>query len=204
MSEVEEKTPLLSQDYNDDEDDVEEVEMGPISSTTRVINPDDDGEMESPPPGTPPDRRRNPPPGTPPRTRIQETSFGGRDYESVGARPKSQKTIVSERLKNKDESEDEIKSLFTNADTSQFFHWYDEYGELKVKLKRKGAKTYSLLKVGKLNDELPDTIIKALGVDYETILKERNNLLSQKEEDNKKIRNLENSLESLKKHFGKI
>ena len=188
MSESE-KTPLLSQDFNDDDEDDDGVNipMKTISSTTRPINPDDERER----------------PITTPRTRIEETSFGGRDYESAGARPKSPKTIFSELEKNQDESGDAIKSLFPDADTSQFLHWYDEYGVLKVKLNRKVAKIYSLLKGGKLNDELPDTIIKALGADYETMLRKNDKLINDLNEKNKKIRDLNNVIDGLNEFIEK-
>ena len=156
----------------DDDFDRENMEMDPISSTTSLINPDDDEE--------------------------EETSFGGRgNYVKEGAIPKSAKTIFSEREKNQDESGDEIKSLFPDADTSNFIHWYDEYGQLKVKLNRKGAKPYSLFKGGKLNDEIPDTIRKALGVDYETMLIKYNNLLSQWNEANEQNMELLNVVQGL-------
>ena len=153
----------------DDDIDIENMEMDPISSTTSLIIPDDE----------------------------EETSFGGREYEKEGAIPKSAKKIFSEREKNQDESGDEIKSLFPDADTSNFIHWYDEYGQLKVKLNRKGAKPYSLFKGGKLNDEIPDTIRKALGVDYETMLIKNNNLLSQLNEANEQNTELLNLLQGL-------
>ena len=143
---------------------------------------------------------------------MVETSFGGRkpskipvivtsttrDYEKGGAIPKSPKTIFSEREKNQDDSEIRIKSYFPDANTSKFIHGYDEYGQLTVKLSRRGAKTYPLLKGDKLNDELPDTIIKSLGADYETMLRKNKNLSLKLNKLNKKNIELLNEVQGLR------
>ena len=55
------------------------------------------------------------------------------------------------------DSVDEIKKKFPNADTSKFASKLDEFGRVKVKLIRKGGKDHLLFNTdGELNKELPE------------------------------------------------
>ena len=69
------------------------------------------------------------------------------------------------------DSVDEIKRKFPNADTSKFISEIDEYGRVKVKLIREGGKDHLLFNSdGEVNEKLPKTIIEALGTPAEDII----------------------------------
>ena len=93
------------------------------------------------------------------------------------------------------DSVDEIKRKFPNADTSKFASKLDEFGRLKVSLIRKGGK-YRLLfnEYGELNKkELPQKIIKALGTPAEDIIRTKEEEISRREN---KIQELQASRET--------
>ena len=93
------------------------------------------------------------------------------------------------------DSVDEIKRKFPNADTSKFASKLDEFGRVKVSLIRKGGK-YRLLfnEYGELNKkELPEKIIKALGPSSEDIVETKEEEISRREN---KIKELQASRET--------
>ena len=156
----------------DDDVDRENMEMDPISSTTRLINPDDDEE--------------------------EETSFGGRNYEKEGARPK----LPSDKYDNRMEALKYIKRLFPdfNPLDSPFTAEWDKEGNLFVKLsnQRNAAEHILIDKDGVIKlDKVGKTIIKALGADYESMLIKNNNLLSQLNEANEQNMELLNVVQGL-------
>ena len=66
------------------------------------------------------------------------------------------------------DSVDEIKRKFPNADTSKFISEIDEYGRVKVKLIREGGKYHLLFNSdGAVNEKIPRTIKDALGTPAE-------------------------------------
>ena len=93
------------------------------------------------------------------------------------------------------DSVDEIKRKFPNADTSKFASKLDEFGRVKVSLIRKGGK-YRLLfnEYGELNKkELPEKIIKALGPSSEDIVETNREEMTRREN---KIKELQASRET--------
>ena len=91
------------------------------------------------------------------------------------------------------DSVDEIKRKFPNADTSKFISEIDEYGRVKVKLIRSNAKPAPLFnKDGEVNEKLPKTIIKALGTPSEDIIRANEEEITRRE---KKIDELHASRE---------
>ena len=92
------------------------------------------------------------------------------------------------------DSVDEIKKKFPNADTSKFASKIDEYGRVKVRLIRKGGKDHLLFNTdGELNKELPEKIIKALGPPAEDIVETNREEMTRR---GKKIDELNDSLET--------
>ena len=91
------------------------------------------------------------------------------------------------------DSVDEIKRKFPNADTSKFTSKIDEYGRLKVGVIRTNAKYAPLFNSdGEVNEKLPKTIIKALGTPAEDIIRIKEEEISRRE---KKIDELNDSRE---------
>ena len=63
------------------------------------------------------------------------------------------------------DSVDEIKRKFPNADTSKFISEIDEYGRVKVKLIREGGKGHLLFNSdGEVNEKLPKKLLKLLAL----------------------------------------
>ena len=92
------------------------------------------------------------------------------------------------------DSVDEIKRKFPNADTSKFISEIDEYGRVKVKLIREGGKDHLLFKPdGEVNEKLPKTIIEALGTPAEDIIRTKEEEISRREN---KIKELQASRET--------
>ena len=92
------------------------------------------------------------------------------------------------------DSVDEIKRKFPNADTSKFISEIDEYGRVKVKLIREGGKDHLLFNSdGEVNEKLPKKIIKALGTPAEDIIRTKEEEITRRE---KKIDELKASRET--------
>ena len=92
------------------------------------------------------------------------------------------------------DSVDEIKRKFPNADTSKFISEIDEYGRVKVKLIREGGKDHLLFNSdGEVNEKLPKKIIKALGTPAEDIIRTKEEEISRREN---KIKELQASRET--------
>ena len=92
------------------------------------------------------------------------------------------------------DSVDEIKRKFPNADTSKFISEIDEYGRVKVKLIREGGKDHLLFNSdGEVNEKLPKKIIKALGTPAEDIIITKEEEISRREN---KIKELQASRET--------
>ena len=92
------------------------------------------------------------------------------------------------------DSVDEIKRKFPNADTSKFISEIDEYGRVKVKLIREGGKYHLLFNSdGEVNEKIPKTIKDALGTPAEDIIRTKEEEISRREN---KIKELNDSLET--------
>ena len=92
------------------------------------------------------------------------------------------------------DSVDEIKRKFPNADTSKFISEIDEYGRVKVKLIREGGKYHLLFNSdGEVNEKLPKTITNVLGTPAEDIIRTKEEEISRRE---KKIDELQASRET--------
>ena len=92
------------------------------------------------------------------------------------------------------DSVDEIKRKFPNADTSKFISEIDEYGRVKVKLIREGGKYHLLFNSdGEVNEKIPKTIKDALGTPAEDIIRTKEKEISRREN---KIKELNDSLET--------
>ena len=86
------------------------------------------------------------------------------------------------------DSVDEIKRKFPNADTSKFISEIDEYGRVKVKLIREGGKYHLLFNSdGEVNEKLPKTIINALGTPAEDIIENKRRRNNKAREKNRRI-----------------
>ena len=117
--------------------------------------------------------------------KYEETSFGG-DISDI--------TPLIERENELNDSVDEIKRKFPNADTSKFTSKIDEYGRVKVRLPREGGKYHLLFnKDGGLNEKLPKTIKDALGTPAEDIIRTKEEEITRRE---KKIQELQASRET--------
>jgi len=89
---------------------------------------------------------------------------------------------IKERLENQDEAVEEIKRKYPDADTSNIISTLDDFGNVIVKLKRKGAKEYFFT-----DPKLPKTIKDFLGKSVEDKVEEidaRNNTLQEEEQRN--------------------
>ena len=92
------------------------------------------------------------------------------------------------------DSVDEIKRKFPNADTSKFTSKKDEYGRVFVRLIRDRGKYHLLFNSdGEVNEKLPKTIIKALGTPVEDIIIVNEEEITRRE---KKIDELKDSRET--------
>ena len=92
------------------------------------------------------------------------------------------------------DSVDEIKRKFPNADTSKFISEIDEYGRVKVKLIREGGKYHLLFNSeGEVNEKIPKTIKDALGTPAEDIVETKREEITRREN---KIKELNDSLET--------
>ena len=91
------------------------------------------------------------------------------------------------------DSVDEIKRKFPNADTSKFTSKIDEYGRVIVRLIRDRGKYHLLFNSdGEVNEKLPKKIIKALGTPAEDIIRTKEEEISRREN---KIKELQSSRE---------
>ena len=116
---------------------------------------------------------------------YEETSFGG-DISDI--------TPLIERENELNDSVDEIKRKFPNADTSKFTSKIDKFRRVFVRLPREGGKYHLLFnKDGGLNEKLPKTIIKAFGAPAEDIIRTKEEEISRRE---KKIDELKASRET--------
>ena len=92
------------------------------------------------------------------------------------------------------DSVDEIKRKFPNADTSKFTSKIDEFGRVIVRLIRDRGKYHLLFNSdGELNEKLPKKIIKALGTPAEDIIRAKEEEISRREN---KIKELQASRET--------
>ena len=92
------------------------------------------------------------------------------------------------------DSVDEIKRKFPNADTSKIISKIDEFGRVVVRLIREKGKYHLLFNSdGEVNEKLPKTIIKALGTPVEDIIRANEEEITRRE---KKIDELHDSLET--------
>ena len=92
------------------------------------------------------------------------------------------------------DSVDEIKRKFPNADTSKIISKIDEHGRVIVGLIRDRGKYHLLFNSdGEVNEKLPKTIIKALGTPVEDIIRTKEEEISRREN---KIKELQASRET--------
>ena len=116
---------------------------------------------------------------------YEETSFGG---------GMSDITPLIRRENELNDSVDEIKRTFPNADTSKFTSKIDEFGRVIIRLIRDRGKYHPLFNSdGEVNEKLPKTIIKALGPPAEDIIRTKEEEISRRE---KKIEELKASRET--------
>ena len=116
---------------------------------------------------------------------YEETSFGG-DISDI--------TPLIRRENELNDSVDEIKRKFPNADTSKFTSKIDEFGRVIIRLIRERGKYHLLFNSdGEVNEKLPKTIIKALGPPAEDIIRTKEEEISRRE---KKIQELQASRET--------
>ena len=116
---------------------------------------------------------------------YEETSFGG-DISDI--------TPLIRRENELNDSVDEIKRKFPNADTSKFTSKIDEFGRVIIRLIRDRGKYHLLFNSdGEVNEKLPKTIIKALGPPAEDIIRTKEEEISRRE---KKIQELQASRET--------
>ena len=116
---------------------------------------------------------------------YEETSF----IEGI-----DEHTRLIQRENELNDSVDEIKRKFPNADTSKFTSKIDEYGRVKVGVIITNAKYAPLFNSdGEVNEKLPKTIIKALGPSAEDIIRAKEEEISRRE---KKIQELQASRET--------
>ena len=105
---------------------------------------------------------------------YEETSF----IEGI-----DEHTRLIQRENELNDSVDEIKRKFPNADTSKFTSKIDEFGRVIIRLIRDRGKYHPLFNSdSEVNEKLPKTIIKALGTPAEDIVKKprRNNKTREK------------------------
>ena len=103
-------------------------------------------------------------------------------------------TRLIRRENELNDSVDEIKGKYPNADTSKFTSKKDEYGRVIVRLIRDRGKYHLLFNSdGEVNEKLPKTIIKALGTPVEDIIIVNEEEITRRE---KKIDELKDSRET--------
>ena len=103
-------------------------------------------------------------------------------------------TPLIRRENELNDSVDEIKRKFPNADTSKIISKIDEFGRVIVRLIRDRGKYHLLFNSdGELNEKLPKKIIKALGTPAEDIIITKEEEISRRE---KKIDELQASRET--------
>ena len=116
---------------------------------------------------------------------YEETSFGGGISDI---------TPLIRRENELNDSVDEIKRKFPNADTSKFTSKIDEFGRVIIRLIRDRGKYHLLFNSdGEVNEKLPKTIIKALGTPAEDMIRTKEEEISRRE---KKIEELKASRET--------
>ena len=116
---------------------------------------------------------------------YEETSFGGGISDI---------TPLIRRENELNDSVDEIKRKFPNADTSKFTSKIDEFGRVIIRLIRDRGKHHLLFNSdGEVNEKLPKTIIKALGTPAEDIIRTKEEEISRRQ---KKIEELKASRET--------
>ena len=102
-------------------------------------------------------------------------------------------TPLIRRENELNDSVDEIKRKFPNADTSKIISKIDGFGRVVVRLIRDRGKYHLLFNSdGEVNEKLPKTIIKALGTPAEDIIITKEEEISRRE---KKIDELKDSRE---------
>ena len=110
---------------------------------------------------------------------YEETSFGG-DISDI--------TPLIRRENELNDSVDEIKRKFPNADTSKFTSKIDEFGRVIIRLIRDRGKYHLLFNSdGEVNEKLPKTIIKALGPPAEDIIRTNEEEISRREKKKRRI-----------------
>ena len=110
----------------------------------------------------------------------EETSFGG-DISDI--------TPLIQRENELNDSVDEIKRKFPNADTSKFTSKIDEFGRVFMRLIRGNGKYHLLFNSdGEVNEKLPKTIINALGEPADRIVEANKEEIARRE---KKISELQ-------------
>ena len=103
-------------------------------------------------------------------------------------------TPLIRRENELNDSVDEIKRKFPNADTSKIISKIDEFGRVVVRLIRDRGKYHLLFNSdGEVNEKLPKTIIKALGTPAEDIIITKEEEITRRE---KKIDELQASRET--------
>ena len=103
-------------------------------------------------------------------------------------------TPLIRRENELNDSVDEIKRKFPNADTSKIISKIDEFGRVVVRLIRDRGKYHLLFNSdGEVNEKLPKTIIKALGTPAEDIIITKEEEITRRE---KKIDELKDSRET--------
>ena len=163
-----EKNPFVTGDENtgyDETGEINEMDRFPSSSSRRGS---EDTTYRSPHSRT-----------------YRETSF----IEGI-----DEHTPLIQRENELNDSFDEIKRKFPNADTSKFTSKIDEYGRVIVRLFRDRGKYHLLFNSdGEVNEKLPKTIIKALGTPAEDIIRIKDEEITRRE---KKIDELKASRET--------
>ena len=178
-------------DLGDDDDDGENMEMDPISPTTRLINPDDNDDDG--------DGTFYKSPNT--STSIDQGYLGYSEY--MAERKRLQWEIKAEEkkpvdIRERDEEYDrrreagqELKRYIPayNPNDSTFNVTYGKDGSILAEFSnRKGSVPHIVLTKDKvlMLEDLPKTMRKALGADYESMLKKYNDTISQLNEEKEK------------------
>ena len=116
---------------------------------------------------------------------YEETSFGGGISDI---------TPLIRRENELNDSVDEIKRKFPNANTSKFTSKIDEFGRVIIRLIRDRGKYHLLFNSdGEVNEKIPKTIKDALGTPAEDIIRTKEEEISRRE---KKIEELKASRET--------
>ena len=111
---------------------------------------------------------------------YEETSFGGGISDI---------TPLIRRENELNDSVDEIKRKFPNADTSKFTSKIDEFGRVIIRLIRDRGKYHPLFNSdGEVNEKLPKTIIKALGPPAEDIIRTKEEEISRRKKKNRRMK----------------